>query len=201
MEISWADTAAEPRTSYHIIQLVDKRGDKIKVRHILMKPQVSDEAVDKCLLRLDSIRNDIVGGKFTFDQGASYISDDKDTRNNNGLMFNSTEMSRTSKFRMQDLPSEVAVVVDTMKVGDISAPFTLINNRGKKVCAIVKLKNRVDGHKAKITEDFQVMKAVVEAKRREEILHKWVVDKIKTTYVRINPRYRDCKFEYDGWIR
>ena len=191
----------ESEFGYHIIQLVDKRGDKIKVRHILMKPQVSDEAVDKCLLRLDSIRNDIVGGKFTFDQGASYISDDKDTRNNNGLMFNSTEMSRTSKFRMQDLPSEVAVVVDTMKVGDISAPFTLINNRGKKVCAIVKLKNRVDGHKAKITEDFQVMKAVVEAKRREEILHKWVVDKIKTTYVRINPRYRDCKFEYDGWIR
>lgn len=191
----------ESELGYHIIQLVDKRGDKIKVRHILMKPQVSDEAVDKCLLRLDSIRNDIVGGKFTFDQGASYISDDKDTRNNNGLMFNSTEMSRTSKFRMQDLPSEVAVVVDTMKVGDISAPFTLINNRGKKVCAIVKLKNRVDGHKAKITEDFQVMKAVVEAKRREEILHKWVVDKIKTTYVRINPRYRDCKFEYDGWIR
>lgn len=191
----------ESEFGYHIIQLVDKRGDKIKVRHILMKPQVSDEAVDKCLLRLDSIRNDIVGGKFTFDQGASYISDDKDTRNNNGLMFNSTEMSRTSKFRMQDLPSEVAVVVDTMKVGDISAPFTLINNRGKKVCAIVKLKNRVDGHKAKITEDFQVMKAVVESKRREEILHKWVVDKIKTTYVRINPRYRDCKFEYDGWIR
>ena len=191
----------ESEFGYHIIQLVDKRGDKIKVRHILMKPQVSDEAVDKCLLRLDSIRNDIVGGKFTFDQGASYISDDKDTRNNNGLMFNSTEMSRTSKFRMQDLPSEVAVVVDTMKVGDISAPFTLINNRGKKVCAIVKLKNRVDGHKAKITEDFQVMKAEVEAKRREEILHKWVVDKIKTTYVRINPRYRDCKFEYDGWIR
>ena len=65
----------------------------------------------------------------------------------------------------------------------------------------MKLKNRVDGHKAKITEDFQVMKEVVENKRRAEKLHKWVVDKIKVTYVRINPRYKDCKFEYDGWIR
>ena len=116
-------------------------------------------------------------------------------------MSNATEMSRTSKFRMQDLPSEIAIVVDTMQIGQVSAPFTLINNRGKQVCAIVKLKNRVDGHKAKITEDFQVMKEVVEDKRRQEKLHKWVVDKIKATYVRINPRYRDCKFEYDGWIR
>ena len=191
----------ESEFGYHIIQLIDKRGDKIKVRHILMKPQVSDQAVDNCILRLDSIRNDIVSGKFSFDDAASYISDDKDTRNNKGLMSNATEMSRTSKFRMQDLPSEIAIVVDTMKVGDISAPFSMINNRGKKVCAIVKLKNRVDGHKAKITEDFQVMKAVVEDKRRDEKLHKWVVDKIKATYVRINPRYRDCKFEYSGWIR
>ena len=191
----------ESEFGYHIIQLIDKRGDKIKVRHILMKPQVSDQAVDNCILRLDSIRNDIVSGKFSFDDAASYISDDKDTRNNKGLMSNATEMSRTSKFRMQDLPSEIAIVVDTMKVGDISAPFSMINNRGKQVCAIVKLKNRVDGHKAKITEDFQVMKAVVEDKRRDEKLHKWVVDKIKATYVRINPRYRDCKFEYSGWIR
>ena len=191
----------EAEFGYHIIQLIDKRGDKIKVRHILMKPQVSDQAVDNCILRLDSIRNDIVSGKFSFDDAASYISDDKDTRNNKGLMSNATEMSRTSKFRMQDLPSEIAIVVDTMKVGDISAPFSMINNRGKQVCAIVKLKNRVEGHKAKITEDFQVMKAVVEDKRRGEKLHKWVVDKIKATYVRINPRYRDCKFEYSGWIR
>ena len=191
----------ESEFGYHIIQLIDKRGDKIKVRHILMKPQVSDEAVENCLNRLDSIRNDITAGKFTFEEGASYISDDKDTKNNKGLMSNATEMTRTSKFRMQDLPSEIAIVVDTMKVGEVSAPFSLINNRGKQVCAIVKLKNRVDGHKAKITEDFQVMKEVVENKRRAEKLHKWVVDKIKVTYVRINPRYKDCKFEYDGWIR
>ena len=190
----------ESEFGYHIIQLIDKRGDKIKVRHILMKPQVSDEAVENCLNRLDSIRNDITAGKFTFEEGASYISDDKDTKNNKGLMSNATEMTRTSKFRMQDLPSEIAIVVDTMKVGQVSAPFSLINNRGKQVCAIVKLKNRGDGHKAKITEDFQVMK-VVENKRRAEKLHKWVVDKIKVTYVRINPRYKDCKFEYDGWIR
>lgn len=191
----------ESEFGFHIIQLIDKRGDKIKVRHILLKPRISDKAVSSSLARLDSIRTDITKGLFTFEEGATVISDDKDTRNNHGLMSNIMGSARTSKFRMQDLPPEVARVVDTMKVGEISAPFSMINARGKTVCAIVKLKNRVDGHKATITEDFQVMKDLVLGKRREEKLHEWVVDKIKTTYVRINDRYKDCKFEYQGWIK
>lgn len=191
----------ESEFGFHIIQLIDKRGDKIKVRHILLKPRISDKAVSSSLARLDSIRTDITKGLFTFEEGATVISDDKDTRNNHGLMSNIMGSARTSKFRMQDLPPEVARVVDTMKVGEISAPFSMINDRGKTVCAIVKLKNRVDGHKATITEDFQVMKDLVLGKRREEKLHEWVVDKITTTYVRINDRYKDCKFEYQGWIK
>lgn len=191
----------ESEFGFHIIQLIDKRGDKIKVRHILLKPRISDKAVSSSLARLDSIRTDITKGLFTFEEGATVISDDKDTRNNHGLMSNIMGSARTSKFRMQDLPPEVAKVVDTMKVGEISSPFSMINDRGKTVCAIVKLKNRVDGHKATITEDFQVMKDLVLGKRREEKLHEWVADKIKTTYVRINDRYKDCKFEYQGWIK
>ena len=191
----------ESEFGFHIIQLIDKRGDKIKCRHILLKPQVADSAVTKSIERLDSIRADINEGKFTFDEGATFISDDKDTRNNKGLMANVTDMSRTSKFKMQDLPPEVARAIDTLKIGEISAPFQMINKRGKTVCVIAKLKNRVEGHKATITEDFQVMKAVVENKRRMETLHKWVCDKIKATYVRINDRYKDCKFEYEGWLR
>lgn len=191
----------ESEFGYHIIQLIDKRGDKIKVRHILLKPQVSQAAIEEAKARLDSIRTDIVNGVFSFDEGATVISDDKDTKNNRGLMFNVTEQSRTSKFRMQDLPSEVAKVVDTMKVGEVSAPFDMINERGKTVCAIVKLKNRVDGHKATITEDYQEMKNIVLNKRKEKTLHDWVVGKIKSTYVRINDQYKDCEFEYNGWVR
>lgn len=191
----------ESEFGFHIIQLIDKRGDKINCRHILLKPVVSDSSVNKSLARLDSIRNDILAEKFTFDEGASYISDDKDTRNNKGLMANVKDMSRTSRFKMDELPPEVARAIDTLKIGGISASFQMINARGKTVCAIAKLKNRVEGHKATITEDFQVMKAVVENKRRMEKLHQWVCDKIKATYVRINERYKDCKFEYQGWVR
>ena len=191
----------ESEFGFHIIQLIDKRGDKIKVRHILRKPVVGDEAINKALTRLDSIRTDIVNGKFPFEAGASIISDDKDTRNNHGLMANVTQEGRTSRFKMADLPSEVARAVDTLSVGGISKPFTMINERGKTVCAIVRLKSRIDGHKATITEDFQILKNLVLAKRRNQVLHDWVVKRIKSTYVRINERYRDCDFEYEGWVR
>lgn len=191
----------ESEFGFHIIQLIEKRGDKVNVRHILRKPQVSVAAEVQAINRLDSVANDIRNGKFTFEEAATVLSDDKDTRNNYGLMSNVTQEGRTSKFRLQDLPAEVARVVDTMAVGQVSEPFQMINSRGKNICAIVKLKNRVEGHKAVITEDFQVMKEVVLAKRRNDVIHDWVVKKIKNVYVRINDDYKNCNFEYEGWVK
>jgi peptidyl-prolyl cis-trans isomerase SurA len=193
----------ESEFGFHIIQLIEKRGDKVNVRHILRKPVVSQEAVDRALGRLDSIATDLRAGKFSFEDAASMLSDDKDTRNAKGLL--STDQMRTgktsSKFRMQDLPAEIAKAVDTLKVGEISNAFQMINQRGKTVCVIAKLKSRTEGHKATVTEDFQIMKDVVLNKRREDRIHQWVVDKIKSTYTRLNDDYKDCKFEYEGWIK
>lgn len=180
----------ESEFGFHIIQLIDKRGDKIKVRHILRKPRVSQEAIDEGINMLDSLTTEMANGKFTFEEAATYVSDDKDTRSNKGLMFNSTEDGRTSKFRMQDLPTEVARVIEKMKVGDVSPAFTMTNNRGKTVCAVVKLKSRVEGHRATITEDFQVMKDVVLSKRKAEFIHEWVKNKIKNTYISMKSRDR-----------
>lgn len=192
----------ETEFGFHIIQLIDKRGERINVRHILLKPRVTREDLDKASSQLDSLANDIREGKFTFDEAATYTSDDKDTRSNHGLMANVVDgMIRTSKFRMQDLPTEVAREVETMQVGDISKPFEMINSRGKKVCAIVKLKSRTDSHRATITEDFQAMKDIVLAKRREQVLNEWVANKLKNTYVRMNDNYKDCEFQYKGWVK
>ena len=191
----------ESEFGFHIIQLIDKRGDKVNVRHILRKPIVSQEAIDNAILRLDSLGDELRASKFTFEEAVPYVSDDKDTRSNNGLMANNSEDGHTSKFRMQDLPQDVARVVDTMQVGQISKAFQMVNERGKTVCAIVKLKNRIEGHKATITEDFQILKNVVTGRLREQKIHEWVDKKIKATYVRINENYRDCDFEYQGWIR
>ncbi len=192
----------ESEYGYHIIQLVDKRGDKIKVRHILRKPTISPEAINTAMLQMDSLANDIRDGKFTFEQGASYFSDDKNTRNNNGLMANFNETGQTSKFEMRELPSEIAKTVDTLQVGQISQPFQMISEmNGKLQCVIVKLKSRVETHRATITEDFQAMKDIVLAKRKDEFIKDWIQKKIKSTYIRISDRYRDCDYEYEGWVK
>lgn len=196
----------ETEFGFHIIQLIDKRGDKIKCRHILLKPQVTAEAIEQGKQRLDSIAADIREGKFSFEDAATALSDDKDTRSSKGLMANLMEDGRTttSKFRMQDLSAystDVARVVDTLKVGEVSQAFQMITPKGQTVCAIVKLKSRVEGHRATITEDFQTMKNVVLAQRRDDYLKEWVKDKLKNIYVRMNDRYKDCQFEYEGWIK
>lgn len=191
----------ESEFGYHIIQLIDRRGDKVNCRHILLKPNVSMASIDAAKERLDSIGRDIRNGKFTFEDATAYLSDDKDTKNNHGLMVNSSENARTSRFKMKDLPTEVARVVDTLKVDEVSQPFQMVTPRGKVVCAIVKLKGRIPEHRATITEDFQAMRDIVTAQRRKDILHDWVVKKVKETYVRINPRYKSCKFQYEGWFK
>ncbi len=191
----------ESEYGFHIIQLIDKRGDKIKVRHILRTPKVSSEAIDSTKVRLDSLALDIRGGKYSFEEVVSYVSDDKDTRNNHGLMSFVSEDGRTSRFQMKDLPTEVARQVANMQVGEISPAFRMVNEKNKTVCAIVKLKSRTEAHRATINEDYQVLKKVVLEKERADFLHNWVVNKIKNTYVRMNDRYKDCDFEYQGWVK
>ncbi len=188
---------------YHIIQLIDKKGDKINVRHILLKPHIDDSEIEKGIARLESIANDIRANKFTFDAAALALSDDKDTRNNHGLMANVDQQNGTvsSRFEMQDLPADVAKVVDTLSVGQISRAFRMTNDKGQEVCAVVMLKNRIEGHPANMTEDFQTLRDVVVNKRKEEKIEQWIKDKIKTTYVRISPDWRNCKFHYEGWVK
>ena len=190
----------ESEYGFHIIQLMEKRGDRIKVRHILLKPHVPEEALMAGTARLDSIADDIRNGKFTFEEAASVLSQDKDTRNNHGLLPN--PQTNTSKFEMQELPPEIAKVVDKMKVGEISEAFTMIPQKtGKEECVIVKLKSRINGHKATISEDYQNLKEIVLDKRRDEVLDKWIREKQKHTYVRINDNWKNCAFKYPGWIK
>lgn len=189
---------------FHIIQLIEKRGDRINSRHILLKPKVSDKELNECLTRMDSLYADLTAKKFTFEEAATFISADKDTRNNKGLMVNPKFESNnhgTPKFEMSELPQEVGKMVYTMQVGEISKPFTMINDKQKEVVAIVKLKSRVEQHKANISDDYQALKAIVEARKREELLNNWIVKKQKSTYVRISEGWRNCDFKFPGWVK
>ncbi len=189
----------ETEFGFHIIQLIEKRGDMINCRHILRKPRVSTEALQKCINDLDSIAAEINKGLYTFDECVSVVSYDKDTRNNYGLLFD--EETGLSKYEMKDLPTEVARTVAGMKVGEISKPFIMVNKKGKEVVAIVKLKNRVNGHRATMAEDYQELQNVVMNKLCDEKLEQWIRDKQKTTYIHINEDWQNCEFQYSGWIK
>jgi len=192
----------ETEYGYHIAQLIEKRGDRVSYRHILIKPKVDDKDLEAASLRLDSISDDIRKGKFTFDEAATYLSHDKDTKNNHGLMVNPN--TGTARFEMQDLAmvsQEVAKAVENMEIGEVSKPIIMLNKNNKEVCAIVKLKNRIEGHKATISEDYQRLKSIVLDKMGQQKLQEWILEKQKSTYVRINEDWIKCDFKYPGWIK
>ena len=191
----------ETEYGYHIIQLIEKRGDRINVRHILLRPHVSEKDITDALDRLDSLRTDLVDNKkFSFDEITQFVSQDKDTRNNKGLMVN--PQTGNPKFEMGQLPQDVAKVVADMQVGDISKPFVMTDERkNKEVVAIVKLKSRIEGHKANMSDDYQTLKAIVEEKKKTDILNEWLAKKQSDTYIRIKEGWRNCEFKYDGWIK
>ena len=189
----------ETDDGYHIIQLIEKRGDRINTRHILLRPKVSDKDLTDALSRLDSVRTDIVAGKYSFDEMALVISQDKDSRNNKGNMLN--EKTHSGRFEMADLPTEVGKKINTMQPGDISEPFVMINPKTRREqVAIVRLNKRIDGHKADLAEDFMIIKDMCEANAKEKIIHDWVVEKQKKVYVYIEEGWRDCDFKYD-WLK
>ena len=190
----------ETEFGYHIIQLIEKRGDRINCRHILLRPKVAQKDLEDATVRLDSIRKDILDKKFTFEDATQFISQDKDTKNNKGIMVN--RRSGSTKFEMADLPQEMAKVVDKMKEGEISEPFVMMDqNRHKEIVVIAKLARRIEGHKANLSEDYQTLKSMYENNRRSKIIDDWVEKKQRETFVRVEEGWRNCEFKYDGWLK
>lgn len=190
----------ETEYGYHIIQLIEKRGDQANFRHILLTPKVSDKDLETARVRLDSVRKEIMGDKYTFEEAARYISQDKNTKNNNGVMINMQDGS--SHFEMSQLPPEVARQVEYMQPGDVSQAFVMKDvSTNKDVVAIVKLKDRIQGHRATLTGDFNLAKQMYLNHRKSKIIKDWVEKKIKDTYVKINDGWDACEFSYEGWIK
>ena len=193
----------ETEYGFHIIQLIEKRGDRINTRHILLRPKVSEQELNIAIERLDTLYKDINAGKLTFAE-ATYFSSDKDTRNNKGLMVNQGQESRnygTPKFEMEELPQGVGVIVDKLQVGEMSKPFRMKNSMEKDVVAIVKLRSRVNAHQANVSDDYQALKSIVEGRKRDELINSWIMSKQKTTFIRITDGWKECDFKYPGWIK
>lgn len=191
----------ETEDGFHIIQLIEKRGDRINLRQIRLTPRPSENEINEVLVRMDSLHNYILDGKVTFEDAVPLVSQDDKTKKNHGVMAN--EMAGNStRFSLDMLAPEIAAVVDTMQVGQVSAPFVMMDpKKNREVVAMVKLKARIDGHKANMLDDYQVIKSMYENSVMNKILEDWLDKKISETYVRIEPGWRNCEFDHSGWIK
>ncbi len=184
---------------YHIIQLIEKKGERINCRHILLRPRISATDKVRAIERLDSIRNLILADSIQFEQAVIRFSQDKNTVMNAGLMINPNTGS--SRFEYQDLAPEIAKQIYSLNEGDVSQPFVMMDQtKNREVCAIVRVAKKTDIHRANLTDDFQAIKAMLEQKLKEEFIHDWILKKQKSTYVQISPEWQNCEFEYPGWI-
>ncbi len=190
----------ESEFGFHIIQLIEKRGDRVNVRHILLKPRVAEKDLIEAVNRVDSLRSDMLAGKFTFEEAVGVVSSDKNTRNNRGVMVN--DVTGSPRFEMAHLPQEVAREVSNLKPGEVSKAFIMKDPKtSQDMVAIVKLSNRIEGHRANLSDDYQQIKGLYENAKRNEVLEKWLSNKIKDTYIRIEDGWRDCEFKNSGWIK
>lgn len=191
----------ETEYGFHIIQLIEKRGDRINTRHILLRPRVSDRDLTDAINRLDTVRADIVDRSLlSFEEAARLVSQDKDTRMSRGVMVN--QETGTTKFEMSQLPQEVARAVASLQPGEISAPFIMRDpKRDREIVAMVKLTARTEAHQANLADDYQLLRDMYEEVESQKIVNRWLERKIAETYVKIEDGWRGCEFQHSGWLR
>jgi peptidyl-prolyl cis-trans isomerase SurA len=185
---------------YHIVQLVDKKGDKVNTRHVLMKPKISVEAKEVAYNRLDSLAKMIRNNEIAFEEAAQIFSYDKNTRNNSGIVINPNSMS--SKFSVEELDPDVSKIITKMNVNEISVPFESIDRETQlPVFKIIKVLKKIDSHKADLQNDYQKLAEMYLIKKKEGVFNDWISKQQSATYIRIDATYANCNFNFNNWIK
>lgn len=192
----------ESKYGFHIIQLIDHKGDMVNTRHILIRPKVKPDQAARAMARLDSIATLIRTDSMKFEQAAMRFSTHKDSRINGGKMVSTNPNDRITWFTLEELNPEMYVRVRDMKVGVISEPFRTTDENNNEVFRIIRLDNVLPAHTANLKDDYQIMYNAALNQERSKIFDKWVKDKIKNTYIRIGEEFRTCDFlEKNGWLK
>lgn len=189
----------ESEYGFHIIQLVAKEGNQVNVRHILIIPKVDVEQKVTTKNRLDSIVNLIKKDSLTFEHAALMFSEDDQSKNNSGLMVNPGNSS--VRFSLDELPAEEFNVIKDLKVGQISAPFESKDYKGKTVYKVVKISKMIDSHRANLESDYELLEQMALQEKQMDKVDKWISEKIRKTYIHIDPSFIKCEFLQKGWLK
>ncbi|HLN19779.1 MAG TPA: peptidylprolyl isomerase [Bacteroidales bacterium] len=191
----------ETRHGFHIIQLIDRKGDMVNTRHILIRPKITAEQSERAIAKLDSIADQIRRDSITFEHAAMRFSTHKDSRMNGGKYVSSNPSERITWFALEDLNPDIYTRIRDMNVGEISEPFRTLDENNKEVFRIVRLDNILPAHSANLKDDYQSIYNAAWAEERSKVLKKWIDNKIKTTYIKISDEYKTCDFLKEGWLK
>lgn len=189
----------ESTFGFHLIQLVAKEGNQANVRHILIKPKVDIEVKVRAMNKLDSISNLIRLDSLTFKAAALKLSEDEQSKFNDGIMVNPNNSS--TKFELDELPQEMFNMVQKLKIGEISEPFESVDEKGDIVYKIIKAKRKIEAHKADLKDDYESVEQLALSIKQQELVDKWLDEHKKKTYIHIDESFIDCEFLKKGWIK
>lgn len=183
----------ETMFGFHIIQLIERRGETINVRHILISPKASVSDLDVARVKLDSISQAIRLGRITFEEAALKYSDDADTKNNGGLMINPN--SGSTWFEVSQMDQSLFFVVDKMKIGELSDPVPVRVGEKKESYRIVSLKARTEPHRANLKDDYQRIQQAAEAEKKSKLVQEWIQRKRQSFFIKIDSEFSNCHFQ------
>jgi peptidyl-prolyl cis-trans isomerase SurA len=191
----------ETRYGFHIIQLIDKNGDMVNTRHILIRPKVKPDQAVRAMSKLDSIANMIRRDSLKFETAAMIFSSHKDSRINGGKFVSTNPMERVTWFPLEELNPEMYVKIRDLKVGEISDPFRTTDENGNTVFRIVKLDNEIPAHRANLKDDYQTLYAAAMSNERNKKYSEWITKKIENTYIKVSEELKSCEFLQKGWLK
>lgn len=180
----------ESSFGFHIIQLIERRGERANTRHILMNPKADANAKQKAIYKLDSLKTVIEADSLTFDLAAKFYSEDEKTSVNGGLLVN--PKTQASTFELDELPTKDYYNIRNMEVGDLSEPYESTDHNHKLCYKILYLKSRTEPHRANLKQDYMLLQELALMNKNNEVLREWYEEKKKSVYIRIDPAYRDC---------
>lgn len=191
----------ETRYGFHLIQMIDRNGDLLNTRHILIRPKVKPEQVAKAMNTLDSLANLIRKDSLEFETLARRISSHKDSRINGGKYVKTNPSERDTWFTLEELNPQMYVQVRDLKIGEISEPFRTVDENNNEVFRIVKLDNEIPAHRANLKDDYQNLSNVALMDKRTKTYDNWIKKKIEKTYIRISDEFKSCDFLKEGWLK
>ena len=199
LKVGQVSKIVESQFGFHIIQLIERKEDRVNSRHILMKPKILQSAILQARVKLDSILLLVSSDSISFEKAALVYSDDKDTRANGGLVLN--QNTNSSKFNIDELSASDYYIIKNLAIGQISEPYLGVDASASQVMKVLRLKSKSNPHKANLKEDYEVLQMAAIENKKHKVLMQWVTEKQRTTYIHLSESYLKCDFESIGWIK